>query len=128
MPFLYETHMHTCQASACGVIEAANEGNEPRADARACRMGQAMGLVMTAGSDNHHSPAREVFGVVLEKRLTCIEDYVRVILNRERILLHVPEGRLTTTGDPEPDDRHVAYLLDSEEKDHLYTEQWMTGK
>ena len=87
-----------------------------------------MGLVMTAGSDNHHSPAREVFGVVLEKRLTCIEDYVRVILNRERILLHVPEGRLMTTGDPEPDDRHVAYLLDSEEKDHLYTEQWMTGK
>ena len=112
----------------CDGIEAANAGNEPLDDARACRMGQAMGLVMTAGSDNHHSPAREVFGVVLEKRLTCIEDYVRVILNRERILLHVPEGRLTTTGDPEPDDRHVAYLLDSEEKDHLYTEQWMTGK
>ena len=73
--------------------------------------------------DNEHS------GIMMKDRTgeDLISAEIRDI-SWERILLHVPEGRLTTTGDPEPDDRHVAYLLDSEEKDHLYTEQWMTGK
>ena len=109
----------------CDGIEAANAGNDPLDDARACRMGRAMGLVMTAGSDNHRSPIPEPYGVVLEKRLTCIGDYVRVILNREPVGLLVPEGRFATTGDAVPDERHTAYLLEAEEKDTVYGNQWM---
>ena len=109
----------------CDGIEAANAGNDPLDDARACRMGRTMGLVMTAGSDNHRSPIPEPYGVVLEKKLTCIGDYVRVILNREPVGLLVPEDRFTATGDAVPDERHIAYLLDAEEKDTVYGNQWM---
>ena len=109
----------------CDGIEAANCGNDALDDARAYRMGRAMDLVMTAGSDNHLSPIPDPFGVVLEKKLTDIRDYVRVILNREPVRLHVPAERFAVSGDPEPDDRHRAYLLDRDERDTVAEEQWM---
>ena len=109
----------------CDGIEAANAGNEALDDARAYRMGKAMNLVMTAGSDNHHSPIPEPFGVELEKKLTDIRDYVSIILNREPVGLHVPGDRFKVSGDPEPDERHLAYLLDRNEQDRAAGEQWM---
>ena len=109
----------------CDGIEAANCGNDALDDARAYRMGRAMDLVMTAGSDNHLSPIPDPFGVLLEKKLTDIRDYVRVILNREPVRLHVPAERFAVSGDPEPDDRHRAYLLDRDERDTVAEKQWM---
>ena len=93
-------------------IEAANAGNEPLDDARAWRYGREKGLVMTAGTDNHKSPAAQLFGVVLEKRLTSIDDYVKMILDKDAIGLYVPEGRFELAGTPEIDERHRAYLAD----------------
>ena len=87
----------------CDGIEAANCGNDALDDARAYRMGRAMDLVMTAGSDNHLSPIPDPFGVELEKKLTDIRDYVCIILNRESVRLHVPAERFAVSGDPEPE-------------------------
>ncbi len=109
----------------CDGIEAANCGNEALDDARAYRMGREMNLVMTAGSDNHLSPIPFPYGVELDQKLTDIRDYVRIILNREHIGIHVPEERFRVSGDPEPDERHVAYLLDRYEQDTTLPEQWM---
>ena len=127
-PFRIRGYMERIRVGTafCDGIEAANRGDEPLDDARAYRMGRAMNLVMTAGSDNHHSPVPDPYGVELEKRLTTIEDYVRIILDKGRIGLHVPEGRFRVSGDREPDSRHVAYLLDKNEKDTVYRKQWMS--
>ena len=110
----------------CDGIEAANCGNDPLDDARAYRMGRAMNLVMTAGSDNHRSPAPELYGVELEKRLTSIDDYVKIILEKGHIGLHVPEERFAFSDNAEPDERHIAYLLDKNEKDTVFRKQWMS--
>ena len=109
----------------CDGIEAANRGNEPIDDARAYRMGRAKGLLMTAGSDNHHSPAEETYGVILEKRLTSITDYVRIILDKECIGLHVPQDRFNVSWEGEPDERHLAFFLDKHEHDVVMPEQYM---
>ena len=126
-PFRMRGYMNRIRVGLefCDGIEAANLGNEPIDDARAFRMGKAYGLVMTAGTDNHCSPVPAPFGVELEKRLTSIRDYVTIILNRERIILHVPESRFSVSEDGMPDDRHIAYNLDREEHDVLSPAQWM---
>ena len=126
-PFRIRGYMNSIQVGTrfCDGIEAANRGNEPLDDARAYRMGMAEHLVMTAGSDNHLSPIPDPYGVVLEKRLTSILDYVKIILQREPIGLHVPGDRFLFHGETETDERHTAYLLDSEERPVLMREQWM---
>ena len=80
---------------------------------------------MTAGSDNHRSPATTLFGVRLEKRLTSIDDYVKIILEKEEIGLYVPEGRFELTGSPEIDERHKAYLLDASGRDVPAPKEWI---
>ena len=109
----------------CDGIEAANRGNEALDDARAYRMGCAERLLMTAGSDNHSSPIETPFGVELATRLTDIRDYVRIILNREPIGLHVPAERFAFRGERVPDERHTAFALDRNEQDCLMIRQWM---
>ena len=96
-------------------IEAGNAGNEPLDDARAMRLGRERGLLMTAGSDNHHSPNPKIFGVELEEKLTSIQDYVRIILQREKIGLHVPPERWVMP-EGELDERHRAFHLNEREE------------
>ncbi len=126
-PFRIRGYMNCIRVGTafCDGIEAANCGNDPLDDARAYRMGCAQHLLMTAGSDNHFSPIPEPFGVEIEKRLTTIGDYVKIILERGHIGLHVPPERFRVTGDPEPDERHFAYLLDQNEKETDLGNQWM---
>ena len=109
----------------CDGIEAANFGNDPLDDARAIRYGREFGLVMTAGSDNHKSPAKETYGVELPRRLTCIQDYVQMILNHEEIKLHVPEERFAVPEDAVMDERHLAWMLDENEQDVLTDKEWV---
>ena len=109
----------------CDGIEAANLGNEQIDDARAYRMGRELNLVMTAGSDNHHSPRPGTYGVELEEKLTDIRDYVRVILGRGSIGLYVPEERFDLSLEGEPDERHTAYALNEKEEDVLSEKQWL---
>ena len=106
-------------------IEAANAGNEPLDDARAFRYGREKGFVMTAGSDNHNSPAPVLFGVQLERKLTSIYDYVRIILNRDTIGLYVPEDRFVLDGKPEIDERHRAYFPDDSGQDFPAPKEWI---
>ncbi len=109
----------------CDGIEAANLGNEQIDDARAYRMGRELNLVMTAGSDNHHSPRPGTYGVELKEKLTDIRDYVRVILGRGSIGLYVPEERFDLSLEGEPDERHTAYALNEKEEDVLSEKQWL---
>ena len=109
----------------CDGIEAANFGNDPLDDARAIRYGREFGLVMTAGSDNHKSPAKETYGVELPRRLTCIQDYVQMILNHEEIKLHVPEERFAMEPGIIPDERHKAYMLNEREEDVPAGKEWL---
>ena len=96
-------------------VEAANAGNEPLDDARAFAYAKAKGLLMTAGSDNHHSPAKQLFGVELEKRLESIGDYVRLIRQGGPIGLHVPEERFRMPKE-ELDGRHKAWWVNGREE------------
>ena len=109
----------------CDGIEIANAGNDPLDDARAIRLGRKYGLVMTAGSDNHCSPSSRIFGIELEKRLTSIEDYVHIILNKEPIGLYVPEERFTIAPGYQPDERHRAWTLDEHENDIPAGQEWI---
>ena len=109
----------------CDGIEAANAGNEPLDDARAIRLGREKHLVMTAGSDNHLSPTEKIFGIELENRLTNIGEYVRIILNHEKIGLHVPESRFDLPDPVEIDERHEAYLLDEAEREYRAPKEWI---
>ena len=70
---------------------------------------------MTAGSDNHHSPAPMVFGVELEEKLNSIDDYVQIIRQRRPIGLYVPEERFVMP-DEELDETHRAYRMNEREE------------
>ena len=109
----------------CDGIEAANAGNDQLDDARAWLYGREFGMIMTAGSDNHCGAGWPPYGVVTEKRLTSIMDYVKMILEREQMGLYVPEGRFAMNGIPEIDDRHRAYMLDQSEQDMPAGKEWI---
>ena len=68
---------------------------------------------------------RESLRISLEKRLTCIEDYVRVILNREPIGLHVPPERFQPLTDWQWEQKHIAYMLDGSEQLHVAEKQYV---
>lgn len=105
-------------------VEVANAGNDALDDSRCMRYATERKLVMTAGSDNHHSIGEKLlFGVELNEKLKDIRDYVRILLNREPIGLHVPPERFTVS-EPELDDRHLAYYLNEQEEDVLSRYQW----
>ena len=96
-------------------VEAANAGNDPVDDARAYAYARAKGLLMTAGSDNHHSPAAQLFGVALEEKLTSVQDYARIIRAGGPIGLHVPPERFVRQ-EGALDERHKAYWLNEKEE------------
>ena len=125
-PFRIRGYMDRIRLGArfCDAIEVANAGNEPLDDARAWRYGQELHLPMTAGTDNHHSPREELFGVWLEKRLTSIEDYVTIIRRKQTIGLHIPGGRLELPANTDIDDRHKAYMLNELEQDLPAEKEW----
>ena len=109
----------------CDGIEVANAGNHPMDDARAKLYGDEFGFVMTAGSDNHCGLNWPLYGVELEKRLTSIEDYVKIIKEKCPVSLHIPEGRLQFATVPEIDGRHRAYMLDDCERDIPAEKEWI---
>lgn len=79
----YISRIHLADKYVDGV-EVANAGNEHFNDVYAYRYASELGTVMTAGSDNHHSTAEmgsegRIYGVELEERLTCAQDYARLI-------------------------------------------------
>ena len=104
-------------------VEVGNAGNTQLQDARCWLYAKEKGLLMTAGSDNHRSPAPMPFGVELETRLTCIEDYARMIRERAPIGLHVPEGRFVMP-EGEREEAEVLRLNEREETEPLEKGPW----
>jgi hypothetical protein len=109
----------------CDGIEVANAGNDQMDDARAWLYGKENHLVMTAGSDNHCGVNWPLYGVAFEKRLTSIEEYVKIIKNKYPIQLYIPEGRLTFAEPPVIDERHRALMLDENEREHPAEKEWI---
>ena len=109
----------------CDGIEVANAGNDQMDDARAWRYGREFNMIMTAGSDNHCGANWPLYGVALEKRLTSIEDYVKIIRNRDSVQLYIPEHRLEFAVPPVIDERHHAYMLDDQEREISSTKEWI---
>lgn len=106
--------------------EVANAGNNPWNDARALRWGREMGFSLTAGSDNHKSPNDNLYGVVLEERLTDIHDFVKVILEKKPIGLYVPEERfMINETTPAEKDLEPAYDLNECEEEVPASKNWL---
>ena len=108
----------------CDGIEVANAGNDQMDDARAWLYAQDYGLLMTAGSDNHRGEDWPLYGVMLDRRLTGIDDYVKTVMNKQPIQLYIPEDRLLFPSSPEIDERHKAYMLDDLEQDIPTDKEW----
>jgi len=83
-------------------VEAANGGHEDVSfDALAYRYAQKLGKPMTAGTDIHDASDiynGETLGVYLDRKLTCIADYVKIILNNEIAGLKVNMSRFDFHG------------------------------
>lgn len=111
----------------CDGIEAANAGNYLHNDAAAYRYAREFGLPMTAGSDNHsvewtRKHEDVIMGVALDQPLTCIQDYVQLILHHGPIGLKVPQGRFDL--DPDYPDLET-YWLDEDEQPYPTHRSWL---
>ena len=76
-------------------FEVGNAGNPLPNDVQALRWAQKNGLVMTAGSDIHHSTYYEddeLMGVVFSHELKTIGDYAKAIREEEAFKLKTREG------------------------------------
>ena len=109
--------------------EVANAGNLQVNDTCAYHYAQEYGLVMTAGTDNHNSAriesADQLYGVILENKLETIWDYVRLILSRGKIGLHVPKDRFSA--DPLTTEDLVSYWLNDDETVTPTGRSWLRG-
>lgn len=83
-------------------IEGYNGGNSPHCDAWALRYGQKKGFPITAGTDIHHIHQRkdeELMGVVFDKPLATVSDYVQAIRQGLPFGVKAPAGRGAWEGD-----------------------------
>ena len=85
-------------AGCVDAVEVANGGHEDvSCDALACRYAKKIGKPMTAGTDIHSADLTQygdLYGVYSEKKLTCIGDFVKMILNNEVAGIKTEEDRL----------------------------------
>ena len=113
----------------CDAVEVANAGNRPQDDVCAYRYAKEFGFPMTCGSDNHRSgfevrdPAM-TWGIETETRLTCPEDYVRLILSREPFRLLCPSERLQAQPGMTIEE---SYWLDEKERPVPTGRDWLKG-
>ena len=102
----------------CDGIEVANVGNHVYSDICARNYARKYHLLVTAGSDNHNcaaaDPAR-LMGVELDEKLTCCQDYARLIRTRGAIRPIVPEGWFDVDVSDAP--RLVSFWLDNDNPD-----------
>ena len=98
----YYIHKLILSAGCVDAIEAANAGNtEQSYDALAMRYAQKLRLPVTAGSDIHDARLISedcLYGVVLDKELNTIDDYVSAIRNNTIIGISACEHRCDYSG------------------------------
>ncbi len=107
-PFRARSYNHTIYLSPhlSDGVEVFNAGNETRWNTLAMRYARIVGKPITAGSDNHWADVMQkerLGGVILEQPLTCIQDYVDVILKRKPLELYLPAPIPPWTQDITPD-------------------------
>ena len=113
----------------CDAVEVANAGNRPQDDVCAYRYAKEFGFPMTCGSDNHRSgfdvrdPAM-TWGIETATRLTCPEDYVRMILSGEPMKLLCPPERLEAQPGMTIEE---SYWLDEQERPVPTGRDWLKG-
>ena len=76
--------------------EVGNAGNLASSDVQALRWAQKNAVIMTAGSDIHHSEDFEdgdLMGVVFDHELKSIGDYIAAIRERKPFGIRTPAGR-----------------------------------
>lgn len=96
-PFRARSYISTIHLSTGCVdgIEGVNAANDPAWNTLALRYAELLHLPVTAGSDNHNAALmteESLAGVVLDKPLRRIEDYVQTILQRQPIALHCSDA------------------------------------
>ena len=57
--------------------------------------------------------------------MTNITDYVKIIMEKSSVQLHIPEGRLEFANPPVIDERHMALMLDEQEHEHPAEKEWI---
>ncbi|MDR0302406.1 MAG: histidinol-phosphatase [Treponema sp.] len=90
-------------AGCVDAVEVANVGNNNNKtfDALALRYAKKINKPMTAGTDIHDAKSityEGVLGVYLDKKLTSIADYVKIVCNNEIAGLKVDESRFVFHG------------------------------
>lgn len=70
----------------CDAIEAVNTSNKPEENERAKWYGAQYDFPMTGGSDIHHKESMNG-GMVFERPINSIQDYIEAIKNREGLIL-----------------------------------------
>ena len=83
-------------------VEIANGPNERSFDALAAAYARKIKVPATAGSDIHRAldaGPYTAFGVVLDRKIENISDYVRAIRSNTIKSLHMPKGRCDLQGD-----------------------------
>lgn len=98
-PFRARSYINTIHLSmgCMDGIEAVNTSNKPEWNSLALEYGRRMGVPLTAGSDNHFAGGMcrdNLGGVVLPRPLTCIQDFVDIILKKEPFEFMAPESSL----------------------------------
>jgi len=86
--------------------EGFNAGNEMPWNILAMQYARRVNLPVTAGSDNHRAESmqrKNLAGVVFDRPLRDIHDYVAAILQRRPFRLHLPGPVPPWTGDIRPD-------------------------
>ena len=77
-------------------VEGYNAANRPENDIMAVRYAKALGLPVTAGSDIHQIhmyPEEAMMGVIFDRPLSSIHDYVKAIREKEPFQVKAPAGR-----------------------------------
>lgn len=92
--YLSEVYVHPHQ---CDAFEVANAGNPYEQNQIAYRYAKEHHITMTAGSDIHKTGVTsngELYGMLFDEPLNCIDDYVVRIKKGTGFSLHVPSWQL----------------------------------
>ncbi|MCL2007044.1 MAG: histidinol-phosphatase [Treponema sp.] len=102
-PFRQYPHINRiCLSSAIDGVEAGNRAHHQSFDALAYSYAKKLGFPVLAGSDIHYVDGiidiDSVFGVILDKKMESIADYVDAIKKNSIAGLRVTEGRFKLHG------------------------------
>ena len=140
MAYLYETHIHTSQGSACGrsrgsdyikciylstscvdAVEAANPANRNQAiDALALVYAKKLGVPVIAGSDTHIASIEYndmLMGVYLNKKMENITDFVDAVLTNSLGPIKIPPGHCDIQGNEKESIMLPVKILDKDDQD-----------